>query len=79
MALHLFSVIKEQNVPGASSSKLDELRVICAYESGEVVLRRYSRIDKQTSVEGAGWEVIWGVKLHVESGVFHLPFACQYR
>lgn len=67
MSLHLFGVVNE---PGGSS---EELRIICAYESGEVAIRRYTRIDKHTSVEGAGWEVIWNVKLHVESGALFLP------
>ncbi|KAF9466576.1 WD-40 repeat-containing protein [Collybia nuda] len=68
MSLHLFSASREQYVLTATSSKVDEeLRILCAYESGEVTLRRYASVDLQTSVEGAGWEVIWNVKLHVES------------
>ncbi|KAG5644377.1 hypothetical protein DXG03_008605 [Asterophora parasitica] len=51
----------------SQSSHSQELRLICAYESGSVTLRRYTRIDKAKSVEGAGWEVIWDTKLHVES------------
>jgi hypothetical protein len=70
MSLHLFRVPREQQPSGSSSKLGDELRTLCGYESGEVTLRRYARTDKYTSVEGAGWEVIWNVKLHVESGVF---------
>ncbi|KAG5638111.1 hypothetical protein H0H81_001789 [Sphagnurus paluster] len=60
MALHLYSVDCE----GSSSP---ELRLLCGYESGGATLRRFARMDKVTSVEGAGWEVIWDAKLHVES------------
>ncbi|KAG6901586.1 hypothetical protein C0995_010257 [Termitomyces sp. Mi166 len=51
----------------SSSTSGCELRLLCAYESGSVTLRRYARADKATSVEGAGWEVIWDVKVHAET------------
>jgi len=60
MAMHLFSA------PSASSSP-NPLRLLCAYENGSVTLWSFTRTDKQTSVEGIGWEAIWSVKLHVES------------
>jgi len=41
--------------------------LLCAYEDGSVALRRYARTDKQISVEGIGWEVVWSVKLHAEA------------
>ncbi|KII85233.1 hypothetical protein PLICRDRAFT_116623 [Plicaturopsis crispa FD-325 SS-3] len=56
MSLHLFT-------PSSSS----ELRLICAYEDGGVALWRFSKADKETSVEGVGWETVWRTKLHVES------------
>jgi hypothetical protein len=66
MSLHLFSVPGEQSQP-ASSVNSDELRLLCGYEYGGAILRRYARPDKEKSVEGAGWEIVWVVKLHVES------------
>lgn len=67
MSLHLFTVPREQSQPSSSSECTDELRLLCAYENGGVTLRRYARPDKRKSVEGVGWEVVWAVKLHVES------------
>ncbi|KAF8071996.1 WD-40 repeat-containing protein [Lyophyllum atratum] len=69
MSLHLFSVPRDASSSSSSTSTVtgNELRLLCAYESGSVTLRRYARTDKSTSVEGAGWEVIWDAKLHVES------------
>lgn len=66
MAVHLYTVSTHNSQPSSSSSN-GELRLLCAYENGGVTLRRYARADKQTSVEGIGWETIWSVKLHVES------------
>jgi hypothetical protein len=73
MALHLFTAPREQSQPSSSSECTDELRLLCAYENGGVMLRRYTRPDKLKSVEGAGWEILWAAKLHVESSTpFHL-------
>ncbi|RDB25570.1 ASTRA-associated protein 1 [Hypsizygus marmoreus] len=64
MSLHLFSVARSSS----SSSQLDdELRLLCAYENGGVTLRRYVRTEKEKSVEGAGWDVVWDVKVHVDT------------
>ncbi|KAK0245408.1 hypothetical protein EDD85DRAFT_16785 [Armillaria nabsnona] len=49
MSLHLF----EHN--GA-------LRILLAYESGNVALREFVKSDRTTSVEGLGWKVLWKVK-----------------
>ncbi|KAK0245425.1 WD-40 repeat-containing protein [Armillaria nabsnona] len=54
MSLHLF----EYN--GA-------LRILIAYESGNVALREFDKSDRTTSVEGLGWKVLWKVKLHAEA------------
>ncbi|KAF5382082.1 hypothetical protein D9615_004317 [Tricholomella constricta] len=71
MSLHLYGVARDASVPSSSQAvsppQAQELRLLCAYESGSVTLRRYARTDKATSVEGKGWEVIWDAKLHVES------------
>lgn len=75
MALHLFTAAKEAVVEPSSSRVVEDLRLLCAYENGGVTLRRYSRTDKRTSVEGVGWDVVWDVKLHVESSTpFYPPF-----
>ncbi|KAF8149881.1 WD40-repeat-containing domain protein [Crassisporium funariophilum] len=66
MSLHLFQVAA-QTTPSTSELKTPNLRLVCAYENGSVVLREYTREDKETSVEGAGWDMIWTTKLHVES------------
>ena len=44
-----------------------QLALICAYENGSIVLRRYTS-DKETSVEGVGWQIIWASKVHTDSG-----------
>lgn len=45
-----------------------QLRLLCAYENGSMTMWAYTRTDKETSVEGVGWESLWTVRLHVESG-----------
>ncbi|KAK0465642.1 WD40-repeat-containing domain protein [Armillaria novae-zelandiae] len=45
----------------------DVLRILIAYESGNVVLREFVKSDRITSVEGLGWKVLWKVKLHAEA------------
>ncbi|KAL0954817.1 hypothetical protein HGRIS_003762 [Hohenbuehelia grisea] len=70
MALHVYTIASITDPNAASSSAAgargDELRLLCAHESGGVVLRRYSG-PKSHSVEGTGWDVIWKVKLHTEA------------
>ncbi|KAI0073470.1 WD-40 repeat-containing protein [Panus rudis PR-1116 ss-1] len=61
MSLHLF-YHPHPSLPGRS-----QLRLLCAYESGKVILYACTRTDKTTSVEGVGWDVVWTAKLHVES------------
>lgn len=71
MAMHLFSPSLTSPQPSSSSSRnLGGLRLLCAYEDGSVTSWSFTRTDKQTSVEGVGWEALWSVKRHVESGVF---------
>jgi hypothetical protein len=65
MSLHLFD--SPTFSEATSSKRSTELRLLCAYENGSVELRRFSRKDKQTSVEGQGWDSIWSIKLHVEA------------
>ncbi|KZT02625.1 WD-40 repeat-containing protein [Laetiporus sulphureus 93-53] len=61
MSLHLYEV----EHPHVSGRK--QLRLLCAYENGSVTMWGYTRLDKETSVEGIGWDSLWNVKLHVES------------
>lgn len=48
-------------------SRRMQLRLLCAYENGNVTMWGHTRADKDKSVEGIGWENIWTSKLHVES------------
>ncbi|KIK57640.1 hypothetical protein GYMLUDRAFT_228597 [Collybiopsis luxurians FD-317 M1] len=68
MSLHIFEQEVSSSSTDSSSTILPELRILIAYESGTVTLRRYP-IDckKPVSVEGKGWEVIWETKLHQEA------------
>lgn len=68
MAMHLFTASLPSPQPSNSSRRNPGLRILCAYEDGSVKLWSFTRTDKQTSVEGIGWEALWSVKLHVESG-----------
>jgi ASTRA-associated protein 1 len=76
MSMHLFT--HTPTLPQASSADNQDSRIqlLSAYENGSVTLWRYTRTDKLTSVEGIGWEALWSVKLHVESG---LPFRFSSR
>ncbi|KAF7327568.1 WD40 repeat-containing protein [Mycena kentingensis (nom. inval.)] len=71
MSLHLFRGPRPSE--GSSSSSGGELRLLCAYEDGGVVLRRFVGSgthvgpEQEISIEGRGWDVIWRHKLHVES------------
>ncbi|KAH7915635.1 WD40-repeat-containing domain protein [Hygrophoropsis aurantiaca] len=66
MSMHLFQP-DGTSQPSSSSSNEQNLRILCAYENGSVILRKYTTPGKKTSVEGIGWEAIWSHKLHVES------------
>jgi hypothetical protein len=73
MSLHLFRATPPLE---GSSSQAGELRLVCAYEDGSVVLRRFvgSTAHPETSIEGRGWEVIWKCKLHVEASASFFCF-----
>jgi hypothetical protein len=53
---------------GASKMAHRALSLLASYENGSVKLWRYHNIEKERSIEGVGWECIWSLKLHVESG-----------
>lgn len=63
MSMHLFSS------PHPNQPDKTRLKLLSAYENGEVILREFTRTDKETSVEGISWEVMWRSKLHVESSM----------
>ncbi|KAF8907375.1 WD40-repeat-containing domain protein [Gymnopilus junonius] len=66
MSMHLYYYV--HNGPSTSSSnKYRNLRLLTAYENGSVVLREYTRTEKEASVEGEGWDILWKSKLHNES------------
>jgi ASTRA-associated protein 1 len=54
MSLHLFTF-------------QSTLHLLCAYENGAVVLRRFVQHEKRATIEGKGWETVWSTKLHVET------------
>ncbi|KAG2347927.1 WD40 repeat-like protein [Suillus weaverae] len=64
MSMHLF--YSASSAPSSSTSA-KELRLLCAYEDGSVVLRKQTAPENEQTVEGRGWEVVWKSKLHVES------------
>ena len=65
MSMHLFYPSADLSLP--STSNASQIHLICAYEDGGVTLRRYTQTDRLKSVQGAGWETIWSVKLHTET------------
>lgn len=65
MSMHLYYT----PLMSPSTSKAQrELRLLCGYEDGGVVLRRRTTPQDIQTVEGKGWDVIWKSRLHVESG-----------
>lgn len=66
MFLHLFAT-SDESEPAPSTLRPTSLRLLCGYESGSVILRRYTRTDRPISIEGQGWEVVWTSKSHVET------------
>ncbi|KAH6913058.1 WD-40 repeat-containing protein [Coprinopsis sp. MPI-PUGE-AT-0042] len=71
MALHLYLASESEEGPDPLSD-LDippttRLRLLCAYENGSVVLRKYIRSGEPKSIEGRGWDTLWKHKGHVET------------
>ena len=63
MSLHLFQTTASLS----SSTTTSNLRLLCAYEHGGVILRQCTAPVGQKTVEGKGWEVVWTSKVHAES------------
>jgi ASTRA-associated protein 1 len=81
MALHLYLTPTPEENSDAQSLTGSEtpttcLRLICAYENGSVVLRKYTRSSEPKSIEGRGWDTVWKHKGHVETSTC-LSFLCQ--
>ena len=68
MSLHLYAL---------PTSAKSALHVLAAYENGSVACRRLNTSPTHPSIEGRGWELLWTVKLHVESSPSHPP-ACVF-
>ncbi|KAF9223833.1 WD40 repeat-like protein [Gyrodon lividus] len=64
MSMHLYYVPLSSP---CTSKAPQELRLVCAYEDGGVVLRRRITNEGAQTIRGGGWEVVWKSKLHVES------------
>ena len=63
MSLHL------HRVPHPSVSTATELRILMAFEAGSVACWVFRPTDgKPHSIEGVGWEILWNVRFHAESG-----------
>jgi len=62
MSLHL------HRAPHPSISTARELRILAAFEAGNVECRAFRPTDgKSHSIEGIGWERLWNVRFHAES------------
>jgi hypothetical protein len=72
MSLHLYH--QNQSQPSTSAAQDRRLCLLCAYEDGSVVLREYDQKNKETSIEGVGWDIVWKSKLHVESSRKNINF-----
>ena len=63
MSMHLLPA------PSDSAKLADRaLSLLTSYENGSVKLWRYRNVEKERSIEGVGWECVWSLNLHVESG-----------
>ena len=66
-----------------------QLRLLAAYEIGSVALYRFnpspqhqvatkvSEYGFEASVEGRGWDCLWRVRKHVETGTIFSPRFCE--
>ncbi|KAG9008457.1 ASTRA complex subunit [Tulasnella sp. 427] len=61
MSLRLFSI------QHPSRSNTSQLRLLTAYENGGLCLWVRMETEKETSVEGRGWEALWQVKVHADA------------
>ena len=71
MAVHLF------RRPHPHVSSQSQLRLLCAYENGSVAMWAFVDHTVPTSIEGRGWEMLWRVKLHVETSEYGFRIFCS--
>lgn len=75
MSMHLLPA-----PPGGATKLADRaLSLLVSYENGGVKLWRYHNVEKEQSIEGVGWECVWSLKLHVESGKPRLLLSIHSR
>ena len=68
MSLHL------HQAPHPSISTATELRILMAFEAGNVGCWAFRPAHgKPHSIEGIGWERLWDVRFHAESGSYLFP------
>ncbi|KAM5538451.1 hypothetical protein V8D89_007784 [Ganoderma adspersum] len=60
MSMHL------STAPHPHTAGHTRLRLLCGYENGSVTMREHTG-GVERSIEGRGWDVLWSVRLHVES------------
>lgn len=73
MAMHLF------DTPHPSVPDRSRLQLLAAYENGSVTLWQNTFVERDTSIEGRGWETVWNTKLHIESGKLSARSLSQTR
>jgi ASTRA-associated protein 1 len=63
MAHHLY----QSSVPDLTDL---QLRLLAAFEDGHVALFARTDTFRSRSVEGMGWDTLWSIEVHVESGSY---------
>jgi hypothetical protein len=64
MGIYLY---EQATLDTPTSSESKNLRLLAGYENGGVVLRQFNRSQREISVEGHGWDIIWKAKIHAET------------
>ena len=73
MSLHL------HRAPHPSTSTATELRILMGFEAGSVECWAFRPTHgKPHSIEGIGWERLWNVRFHAESGLYLFLFLTPY-
>ena len=62
-------IIMTMNLVETAHQDAGQPRLLCSYENGSVTMWGYTQRDREISIEGIGWESVWTVKKHVESGM----------
>lgn len=56
-----------------------DLRMLCAYEDGGVMLYRRTVPPCTQTIQGQGWEMLWKCRVHAESGQSTFTFKWSSR